>query len=84
MIYLQSELLKSTSASYVQNMAENILGSVVPCRKLGWICRKYSNYVARKVGTPGKSTIVVARHEFHVLLKLHYTITLKHIDAVLV
>ena len=77
---------KSTSASFVQNMIENmILASYsdqsYPCHKLRWICRKNSNAVARKVETPGKSTIVVARHEFLVLRKLHYTITFKHIDA---
>ena len=52
-------------------MIENMVltsysGSVVPCRTLKWICRKLSNDVARQVEMPVKSTIFVARHNFHV------------------
>ena len=70
-------VLKSTSSSYVQNMIKYdfdiILGQVVLCRKLRWICRKHSNDVARQAETPSKRTIffarqiyVVPRHNFHV------------------
>ena len=58
-----------------------ILGQVVPCRKLRWIGRKYSNDVAQQVESPGKLTIFVVRHDFHVGWKLHYTVTVKHMDA---
>ena len=43
---------------------------VVLCRKLRWICRKHSNHVVQQVGTPGKATIFVARHNFHVALEV--------------
>ena len=39
----------------------DILGQVVPCRKLRRICRKHSNDVERQGEPPGKSTIFVAR-----------------------
>ena len=34
-----------------------IIGHIVPCRKLWWICRKHSNDVAQRVEAPDKSTI---------------------------
>ena len=65
-----------------------IIWSVVPCRKLRWICRKHSNDVARQVEIPGKSTILscdkfifVARHNFHMASKVtlhHYCRTLRY------
>ena len=33
--------------------------------------------------TPDKSTIFVSRHDVHVVWRLHSTITVKHIDAVI-
>ena len=54
-----------------------ILGEVVLCRSLRWICRKHSNDVARQVKTTDRSTIfvarqiyLVARHKFHVVLEV--------------
>ena len=70
MIYLQRECIENTSFSYVQNMIEHdcdvILGKVVPCRKLRWICRMDLNDVARQVETPDKSTIFVARQLYFI------------------
>ena len=66
MIYLQSECTEK----YQLELFDVIVESVVPCRKLRWICCKHSNYVARQVAIPGKST-----------MGLHYTITLKHLDT---
>ena len=43
-----------------------IFGQVVPCSMLRWICCKHSHDVERQVKTPGESTIVVVRHDFHV------------------
>ena len=63
-------VLKSTSSSCVQNDREYgfdvVLGQVVLCRKLRWICRKRSNDVARQIETTSKRTIFIARHNFHV------------------
>ena len=43
-----------------------ILGQVVLCRRLRWICCKLSNDVARQVETPNKRTDFVARRNFYV------------------
>ena len=50
-----------------------ILGLVVLCRKMRWICHKHSNGVVQQVEISGKSTVFVARqiylvvrHIFHV------------------
>ena len=37
-----------------------VLGQVVPCRKLKWICRMHSIDLAQQVETKGNSTIFVA------------------------
>ena len=61
-----------------------ILGSVIPCCKLRWMCCKHSNDVTQQVETPDKSTIFVVSdkgHDFHVMWRLHYTTTVKHIDV---
>ena len=65
-------LLERNTSSYVQDVIENIILTshsdrsylVVP--KLKCICRKHSNSVVRQAGTAIKSTILVARHNFHV------------------
>ena len=51
-----------------------ILGQVVLCCKLRWICRKHSNDAARQVETPITMTIyLVSRHNFIVAsLVTHY------------
>ena len=61
-----------------------ILGKVVPCRELSWICRKHSNNVMRHVKTPDMPTIFcrgTKRYDFHVAWRIHYTVNVKHIDA---
>ena len=59
-------VLKNTSSKYDRGHDfEVILGSVLPCRKLRWICRKNSNDVAQ-VEIPGKSTIL-SRDIIHLL-----------------
>ena len=54
-----------------------ILGEVVLCCKLRWICRRHSNDVMRQVETPTKAAIFVARQiylvprrNFHVALEV--------------
>ena len=85
-------VLKSTSASLVKYFREHdfdvILGSVVPCRKLRWMCRKHSNDVAQQVEMPGKSTIlssdklILSRDiSFMSRQRLHYTVTVRHLDT---
>ena len=58
-----------------------ILGHVVPFRKFRWICRKHLNDIARQVETSIKSTYFIARHDFLVAWRLHYTMTVKHVDT---
>ena len=65
-----------------------IIGSVLPCNKLRWICRKHSNDVVRQVEIPGKSTILShdkftfdAVHNFRVASEVtlhHYFETLRY------
>ena len=54
-----------------------ILGYVILCLKLRWICREHSNYVVRQVETSCRATIsvgrqiyLVARRNFHVALEV--------------
>ena len=65
-----------------------LVSLVVPCRMLRWVCRKHSNDVARQVEILGKSTIFVERQCvlshyicFMALHRLHYNITIKHLDT---
>ena len=60
----------------------------MPCRKLRWICRKHSDDVVRQVEIPGKSTILsrdkfILSYDITFMLgqRLHYTITVKHLDT---
>ena len=78
-IYLQSEYIEKYQFELCSKYDREydfdvILESVIPCRKLEWICRKHSNDVARQVETPGKSTIFVS-------LRLDYTMTVKLVDT---
>ena len=77
-IYLQSECIEKYQFELCSKYDKErdfdlILRSVVPCRKLRWVCRKHSNDVARQDEIPGKSTIfvtwqiyLVVRQIFHV------------------
>ena len=93
MIYLQSEYIEKyqyerCSKYDREHNFDVTLGSVVPSRKLRWICRKNSNDLVRQVEIPGKSTILscdkfifVARHNFHVASEItlhHYRKTLSY------
>ena len=49
-----------------------ILGLVVLCRKLRWICHKHSNDVVRQVEIPGKSTFFLPGISFMSLQRLDY------------
>ena len=58
-IYLQSECIEKYQFELCSKYDRKygfdvILGKVVLCRKLRWICRKHSNDVARQVETPSK------------------------------
>ena len=73
--YLQSDFIEKYQLELCskydrENDFDVILGKIIPCRKLKWICRKHSNDVARQVETPGKSTTFVVRHNFHVALEI--------------
>ena len=47
-----------------------ILGQVVPCREVSWICPMHSNNVALQVEIPSKATIFIACHNFHVAFEV--------------
>ena len=58
-----------------------MLGYIVICRKLRWICHKHSNNVVRQVETPGEATLLSCRivitfmshylqHYFHVAMEV--------------
>ena len=47
------------------NDFDAILKSVVPCRKLRWICRKHLNDVARQVEIPGHVLSEVTLHHYY-------------------
>ena len=85
-IYLRSECIEKhllCSKYYREHGSDIMLGRVVPCRKLGWICRNQSNDVAQQVKTPGKS--IFLSHDMNCLSRrtLHYTMTVKHTGAVI-
>ena len=65
-----------------------IIWSVVPCRKLRWICRKRSNDVARQVEIPVsqqfcRATNLFSSHDITFIWRqrLHYIITVGHYDT---
>ena len=66
MIYLESKCIEKYQFELCSKYDREhdfdiILGLVVLCRKLRWICRKHSNNVVRQVEMSGKLTIFVAR-----------------------
>ena len=78
-IYLQSECIEKHQFELCSKYNREygfdvILGYVVLCRKLRWVCHKHSSDVARQVETPSKRTTFVVRHDFHVAL----VVTLYH------
>ena len=75
---IEKRQVELSSEDYREYDFNVILGLIVFCRKLRWMCRKHSKDLARQLETPGKAIIFVARqiypvapwpHDFHVALE---------------